>query len=88
MLLGATLSKDGTSAAEIRIRVAQATAAMARLDRIWKSKIVFPTKYELFKSLVISILLYGRESWTLMADSKMKVQAFENKSPTRSLGIS
>ena len=88
MYLGATLSKDGTSAAEIRIRVAQATAAMARLDRIWKSKIGFPTKYKLFKSLVISIVLYGCESWTLMADSEKKVQAFENKSLRRLLGIS
>ena len=32
--LGATLCKDGTCSAEIRIRIASATAAMARLNRI------------------------------------------------------
>ena len=51
--LGATLTKDGSSTAEIRIRIATATAAMARLDRVWKSSnISFPTKYRLFKSHV------------------------------------
>jgi len=86
--LGATLSKDGTCNAEIRIRIAQATSAMARLSRVWKSKICFQTKFKLFKSLVVSILLYGCESWTLLADTERRVQAFENKSLRRLLGIS
>ena len=86
--LGATLSKDGYSTAEIGIRIAQATAAMARLERVWRSKISFPTKYRLFGSLVVSILLYGCESWTLMADTEKKVQAFENKSLRKLLRIS
>ena len=33
--LGATLSKDGTSSTEVRVRIASAMAAMARLNRIW-----------------------------------------------------
>ena len=32
--LGATLYKDGTCSAEVRIRIASAMAAMARLNRI------------------------------------------------------
>ena len=42
--LGATLQKDGTCAAEIRIRIATATAAMTKLCRVWKSDISLPTK--------------------------------------------
>ena len=57
--LGATLSKDGTCRAEIRIRIATATTAMARLNRVWKSNISFQTKFQLFRSLLVSILLYG-----------------------------
>ncbi len=34
--LGVTLTKDGTCAKEIRIRIASATAAMTRLNVIWK----------------------------------------------------
>ena len=87
--LGATMSKDGTSTAEVRIRIALATAAMARLSRLWtSSSIRFPTKYRLFKSLVVSILLFGCETWTLHADTERRIQAFEHKCLRRLLRIS
>ena len=87
--LGATLSKDGTCTAEIRIRIGTATAAMARLSRIWKSNnISFQTKYRLYRSLVLSILLYGCETWTLLAETERRIQAFEMKCLRRLLRIS
>ena len=87
--LGATLSKDGTCTAEIRIRIgAAAAAAMARLTRVWKSNISFHTKHRLYKTLVISILLYGCESWTLYAETERKIQAFETKCLRKLLRIS
>ena len=49
--------------------------------------ISFPTKIKLHKSLALSILLYGCESWTLMAELE-KIQAFENKCYRRMLGKS
>ena len=36
--LGATLTKDGTSTKEVKIRIAAATSALARLDKFIKSK--------------------------------------------------
>ena len=57
--MGATLKKNDTCKTEIHIWIAAATAAMARLTRVWKSNISFWTKFKLFKCLVISILLYG-----------------------------
>ena len=36
--LGATLKKDGRSTAEIKIRLAIATASMAKLNKMWSSK--------------------------------------------------
>ncbi|PIK33493.1 endonuclease-reverse transcriptase [Apostichopus japonicus] len=77
--LGVTLTKDGTSAKEIQIRIASATAAMTRLNVIWKSNINFSTKFRLYTSLVVSILLYGCEAWTLLAESERQIQAFETK---------
>ena len=78
--LGATLTKDGRSTAEIKIRLAIATASMAKLNKIWSSEdISFSTKIQLYKTLVLSTLLYGCESWTLTADSTKRIQAFENK---------
>ena len=63
--LGTTLCKDGTCSAEVRIRIAWATAAMAKPNRIWRLK--------LYKSLVISILQFGCETWTLLADSEKRI---------------
>lgn len=59
------------------------------IGKIWKSKnISFPTKMELYKILVLSILLYGCESWTLIAETTKRVQTFETKCFRRLLGIS
>ena len=78
--LGAILCKDGTCSAEVSFKIAlRAMAAMARLNRIWwLNTISFTSKFKLYKSLVTSILLYGCETWTLLADSeKKRIQAFE-----------
>ena len=58
--LGATLCKDGTCSAEVRIRIASAMTAMTGVKRIWRcNTISFASKFKLYKSLVTSILLYG-----------------------------
>ena len=77
--LGATLTKDGTCKTEIHIWISAATAVMVRLTRVWKSNISFQTKFKLYKSLVISILLYGCETWTLLTETERRIQTFENK---------
>lgn len=87
--LGATLTKDGRSTTEIKTRLAMATSAMAKLNNIWKSReISFSTKFKLYRALVLSILLYGCESWTLNAETTRRVQTFETKCFRRLLGIS
>ena len=88
--LGITMCKDGTWTAEIPIRIASAMAAMARLNRIWRNNIIsFASKFKLCKSLVTSILLFGCETWTLLADSgKKMIQAFETKCLRKLLCIS
>ena len=67
--LGATLCKDGTCSAEVCIRIAAAMAAVARLNRIWRcNTISFASKFKLYKSFVTATLIYGCETWTLLAD--------------------
>ena len=63
-------------------------SAMSGLGRVWKSKdIRFISKMKLFKTLVLSILLYGCESCTMTADLEKRIQAFENKCFRRLLQI-
>lgn len=62
----ASLSNDDTCTVDIRIRI---SAAMTKLDSVWKiNTIGFPTKYKLFKTLVVSLFLYGCETRTHLAD--------------------
>lgn len=75
--LGATFSKDGSCIADIRIRIATATAVISRLQKIFRSKSInFCTKYLLFKLLVVSILLFGCVAWTLLAEDERRIQVF------------
>ena len=72
--LGSTLSKDGTSTNEIKIRIAVAMSAMPRLIIIWKSRdISFQTKLKLYRTLAVSTLHYGCASWTLTAETERRV---------------
>ena len=86
--LGAILSKDGSCTAEVRARIGNATSAMTKLNRIWKSNIRLSTKLKLYKALVVSIVLYGCETWTLTAALEKKIQAFETKCMRKILRIS
>ena len=68
--LGATLCKGGTCSAEVCIRIASVMAEI-RLNKIWqRSTMSFASKFELYKSIVTSILLYGCETWTLLAETR------------------
>ena len=63
-------------------------AAMARLNRIWWcNTISFTNKFKLYKSLVTSILLYGCETMTLLADSEKRIQVFKTKCMRKPLHI-
>ena len=87
--LGSTLTSDGKSLTEIKSRIALATAASSNLSVLWKSrKISFKVKFRMYNTLVLSILLYGCECWTLLAESERRLQAFEMKCFRRMLGIS
>ena len=64
--LGATITKDCSSDSEIKIRLVQATSAMVRLTTIWNSKYIrCKLKYNFYRSLVLSILTIGCESWNI-----------------------
>ena len=48
-------------------------AAMVRLNTIWRcNTISFASEFKLYKSLVTSILLYGCETWILLAYSEKR----------------
>ena len=61
---------------------------MNRLYTIWNSKhINFKLKYNLYRSLVLSILTYGCDTWTISVAMQNKISAFESKAHRKLLGI-
>ena len=86
--LGVVITDQG-SKPELLSRIAQTTAALARLTTIWSDKhISICSKIRLMCSLVISVLLYACETWTLTADILQKLQATEMRCFRKLLVIS
>ena len=52
--------------------------AMTNLDSILKSiDITLPTKVHLVKAMVIPVVIYGCESWTIKKAEHQRIDAFE-----------
>ena len=86
--LGAVVSDDG-SKPEILSRIAQATAALTKLNAIWRdNNRSLGSKVKLMCSLVISTFLYACESWTLTAQLEKRTYAFEIRCYRRLMNIS
>ena len=79
---------DEDSEIEAKIRISKARGAFTSLKSIWKnSSISLKTKVGIFKSNVLSVLLYGAESWKVTKSVCKKIEVFQNKCLSRILGI-
>ena len=66
------IDEDGTSQNDVKRRIGLALGAMHTLHPIWRARnISNQTKIALFKSLVLSIVLYAAETWTLKKEIKV-----------------
>jgi len=61
-------------------RISLAASVMSSLSRIWRDKILqLSTKIRLYQALVMSVLLYAAETWTLLSCEKKTLEAFHMK---------
>ena len=75
--LGSAITDEG-SKPETLARISQTTTALTRLKLVWNDRsISLSSKIRLMRSLVTSIFLYARESWTLTAELQRRIQAME-----------
>ena len=85
--LGSKMTSDGSCDAEIRSRLSKASQAFGTLKSTWKAnKLSMKTKLRLFKSNVISSLLYGAESWKMTKTIGKKLDTFQRKCLRRIVG--
>ena len=78
--LGGELCKDGGSEADVDCRVRQAKGAFGILSPIWRNS-SFPNwlKVRIFKSKLVSVLLYGSSTWKVTKSINTELQVFVNR---------
>ena len=78
IFLASKITADGDCSHEIKKRLLLGRKVMTNLDSILKSRdITLPTKVHLVKAMVLQVVLYGCESWTVKKAEHRKIDAFE-----------
>ena len=66
IFLGSRITADGDCSHEIKRHLLLKREAMTNRDSILKSRdITLPTKVHLVKTMVLPVVMYGCESWTI-----------------------
>ena len=74
---GSKITADGDCSHEIKRGLPLGRKVMTNLDSIFKSRdITLPTKVRLVKAMVLPVVMYGCESWTINK-AEHRIDAFE-----------
>jgi len=72
------ITADGDYSHETKTHVLLGRKAMSNIDSILKSRdITLPTKVHLVKAMVLSVVMYGYQSWTIKKAECRRLDAFE-----------
>lgn len=87
--LGSTISNTLSLNTEISRRIGKASSTMARLaKRVWNNRLLTTaTKTRVYSACVLSILLYGSESWPMYAIQEKKLNSFHMRCLRRIVGV-
>ena len=78
ILAGSKITADGDYNHEIRRHLLLGRKVMTNLDSIFKSRdITLPTKVHLVKAILLPVVMYGCESWTVKKAEHQRIDAFE-----------
>ena len=77
--LGGIVTKTGGCDEDIKGRIGKARAQFNRMRKTWNSPIFYiKTKVRLLNTIVISVLIYGCETWKMNEGDKKKLDSFQN----------
>jgi hypothetical protein len=86
--LGSILDTSGRCRLDMQRRIGLAASHMNSLARVWSQrKLSLATKLRIYVSCIVSALLYGSETWTLLAADTSRLQAFHMRCQRRILGV-
>ena len=86
--LGSVVHRSATCGAEVNRRIGRAQGVMNSLNKtVWRSRhLTRRTKVRVFKSLVLPVLLYSSEAWTLTDGLRRRLDSFVTSSLRRIFG--
>ena len=78
IFLGSKITADGDCSHEIKRHLLLGRKAMTNLDSVLKTRdIVLLTKVHLVKAMVLPVVMYECESWTIKKAGRQTIDAFE-----------
>ena len=78
IFLGSKITADGDFSYEIKRHLLLGKKTITNLDSLLKSRdITLPTKVHLVKAMVLPVVTYGCESWTIEKAEHRRTDAFE-----------
>ena len=80
--LGSIQSYDDGSQPDIKRRIVLASSVMSSLQPIWSDRYLslpIPTKVRVYQTLVLPVITYACETWTLSAVDTRRLEAFHMK---------
>ena len=87
--LGSLITNDGSSSRDITSRIAMAASAMCHLSNplFRKHRISIRTKINMYRALVVSVLLYGSEAWATTLADRRRLDVFDMRCQRRLLRV-
>ena len=76
--LGLQITVDGDSTHVIKRGLLRGRKAMTNLDSVLKSRdIILPINFHIVKDMVLPLVMYGCEIWTIKKAEHQRIYAFE-----------
>ena len=88
--LGSNITRDGEVKEEVKCRIGKAARAFGCLQRpVFRNRhFSAETKKNVYRAVVLSVLLYGAETWAVKAESVRRLNNFHNRCVRTIMGVS
>ena len=85
--LGTTLKNQNSIAEEIKSRLRSGYACYHSVQNLWSSRLQSKnSKMKIYRNIILLIVLYGCETWSLTLREEWKLRVFENRVLRRIFG--
>ena len=87
--LGSNITRDGEVTDEVKCHIGKAARAFGCLQKpIFQNRCLsVETKRKVYRAVVLSVLLYGAETWTIKAESVRRLSGFHNRCVRTIMGV-